>query len=83
MEKQSKGVLFAELAGRILAGVFGWLLVFMGSLGVLVSLLVYFGDYPGKSPLLSAISIGVCILVIAVGIYGNPRLRERIHASIR
>ena len=33
MEKQSKGVLFAELAGRTLAGVFGWLLVFMGSLG--------------------------------------------------
>ena len=83
MEKQSKGVLFAELAGRTLAGVFGWLLVFMGSLGVLVSLLVYFGDYPGKSPLLSAISVGVCILVIAVGIYGNPRFRERIHASIR
>jgi len=48
MEKQSKGVLFAEFAGRTLAGVFGWLLVFMGSLGVLVSLLVYFGDYPGK-----------------------------------
>ena len=83
MEKQSKGVLFAEFAGRTFAGVFGWLLVFMGSLGVLASLLVYFGDYPGKSPLLSAISVGVCVLVIAVGIYGNPRFRERIHASIR
>lgn len=78
MEKQSKGVLFAEFARRTLAGVFSWLLVFMGSLGVLVSFLVYFGDYPEKSPLLSAISFGVCILVIAVGIYGNPRFRERI-----
>lgn len=83
MEKHSKGILFAELAGRILAGAFGWLLVFMGALGVLVSLLVYFGDYPGKSPLLSAISFGVCILVIAIGIYGNPQFRERIHASLR
>jgi len=83
MEKQSKGVLFAELAGRTLAGAFGWLLVFMGILGVLVSFLVYSGEYPGKSPLLSAISVGVCILVIAAGIYGNPRFRERIHASLR
>ena len=83
MEKQSKGVLFAELAGRTLAGVFSWLLVFMGSLGVLGSFLVYFGDYPGKSPVLSTISVGVSTLVIAVGIYGNPRFRERIQASTR
>jgi hypothetical protein len=83
MGKQSKTVLFAALAGRILAGVFGWMLVFVGSLGVFVSLLVYVGDYPGKSPLLSALSFSVCLLVVAVGIYGNPRFREQIHASLR
>ena len=83
MGKYSRGVLFAELAGRTLAGVFSWLLVFIGSLGVLVSFVVYFGDYPGKNPVLSAISVGVSILVVAVGIYGNPRFRERIHASLR
>ena len=83
MERQSTGVLFAEIAGRTLAGVLGWLLVFMGSVGVFVSLLVYVGEYPGKSPLLSALSVGVCLLVVAAGIYGNPRFRERIHAAVR
>ncbi|WP_135819654.1 hypothetical protein [Halostella litorea] len=82
MEKRSKGVRFAELAGRTLARALGWLLVLAGVLGVLATLVVYLGDYPGKSPVLSAVSFVACLLVIAGGVYGNPRFRERIRASL-
>lgn len=75
--------MLTEQVGRILAGALGWSLVFMGVLGVLYSLLIFFGDSPSPdNPLALAISLGVCALVIAIGIYGNPRHRERIHSYL-
>jgi hypothetical protein len=74
--------LLVEFGGRVLAGALGWLLVFAGCLCLLGSLAVVLVDYPGETPLLNALSVGASLLVVLLGVYGNPRLRERIHESL-
>lgn len=80
MAEKSEGALFAELGGRVLAGALGWLLVLLGVLGVVATLLRALGNTAPTSTTGTVIALGVSVLVIAIGIYGNPRLRERIHA---
>lgn len=81
MEGRSRGVVLAEHVGRILAGALGWILVFMGALGFLISLVGLFFGPEWRGPIGSLVTASVSLLVVAIGIYGNPQYRERIHSS--
>jgi len=78
----SKGVVLAEQLGRILAGALGWMLLFMGALGFLSSLLGLFFGPEWRGPIGSLVTVSISLVVVAIGIYGNPRYRERIHGSL-
>ncbi len=79
MAGSSKGVVLVEQIGRILSGALGWILVFMGVLGFLISLS---GLFFGRGPIGSLVTASISLLVVAIGIYGNPQYRERIHSSL-
>lgn len=77
-----KGVVLAEQIGRIFAGALGWMLVFVGVLGLLISLTGLFFGPEWRSPIGSLVTASISLLVVAIGIYGNPQYRERIHSSL-
>jgi hypothetical protein len=81
MEGRSRGVVLAEHVGRILAGALGWILVVIGVLGFLISLVGLFFGPEWRGPIGSLVTASVSVLVVAIGIYGNPKYRERIHSS--
>jgi hypothetical protein len=81
MEGRSRGVVLAEHVGRILAGALGWILVVIGVLGFLISLVGLFFGPEWRGPIGSLVTASVSVLVVAIGIYGNPKYRERIHYS--
>ena len=77
-----KSVVLAEQIGRIFAGALGWILVFMGVLGFLISVVGLFFGPEWSGPIGSLVTASISLLVVAVGIYGNPQYRERIRSSI-
>ncbi len=79
MAGPSKGVVVAEQIGRILSGALGWLLVVMGVLGFLISL---GGLFFGRGPIGSLVTASISLFVVAIGLYGNPQYRERIHSFL-
>ncbi|GAA0648190.1 hypothetical protein [Salarchaeum japonicum] len=69
----------AEHAGRTLAGALAWLLAFAGALCVGYTFLRAVGPAPW-SALGFALALAVSLLTVAAGLYGHPRLRERVRA---
>lgn len=82
MAGRSKSVVLTEQIGRILSGALGWILVFMGVLGFLISLSGLFFGPEWRGPIGSLVTASISLLVVAVGIYGNPQYRERIRSSL-
>ncbi|WP_353634176.1 hypothetical protein ABSL23_13985 [Halobacterium sp. NMX12-1] len=82
MSEKSSAIAAAEFGGRVLSGALGWVLVLLGSLGVVLTLLRIAGGTAPSSPVGSAVAFAVSVLVVAVGLYGNPRIRERIQSAL-
>lgn len=83
MAKKSTAVTLTELGGRTLAGALGWVLVLLGSLGAVLTVLRLVGGTAPTNYAASAVIFAACVLVVAVGLYGNPRIRERIRSGIQ
>jgi len=82
MSEKSTGVVAIELGGRVLAGALGWVLVLLGTLGAAATLLRLAGGTAPTSLVGSAVALAVCVLVVAVGLYGNPSIRERLRSAL-
>jgi|GEM_PF-2526602 len=83
MGEKPTGVAAAELGGRVLAGALGWVLVLLGTLGAAATLLRLAGTTAPTNYTGSAVALAACVLVVAVGLYGNPSIRERLRSALR
>ncbi|AAG19416.1 hypothetical protein VNG_0999H [Halobacterium salinarum NRC-1] len=82
MLRMSSSTKLVEWIGRVSAGALGWVLVFMGTFGALFGLVQLFFGPEWRGPVGSLVVLAVSLLVVAMGIYGNPTYRERIHATL-
>lgn len=83
MGKKSTAVTLTELGGRTLAGALGWVLVLLGGLGATLTILRLVGTTAPTNYAASTVVLVVCALVVAVGLYGNPRIRERVYSALQ
>jgi hypothetical protein len=70
----------AAAGSRLVAGALGWLLVLLGSFGVITTLLRELGGGAPTSTAGSAVALAASLSVVVVGLYGNPRVRDALQS---
>jgi hypothetical protein len=77
-----RAIVLAEQIARSFAGALGWIVVIIGALGVLISLVGLFFGPEWRGLIGSLVTTSLSLLLISIGIYGNPKYRERILSSL-
>lgn len=75
---QSKSFKLASTASKLLYGIAGWMLVGLGTFGLVMTFLRILSDSAPVDPVLSATVMLISMVFVLLGLFVNPRFRRRL-----